>query len=73
MSVILKKIEDTPENFKICMQGNCSSCPSFCGKAGEGLFCARGPGKEHFEKKGCNCPECPVWINNGLSRMYYCT
>jgi hypothetical protein len=73
-SKTIKKIEvnNTEENYKICMQGNCDTCPSFCGQKGEGLFCARGPSKVTAEKKGCNCPECPIWINYGLSNMYYC-
>jgi hypothetical protein len=67
------KVKNTEENFKLCMSGNCSTCPSFSKKAGEGLFCARGASKVAVEKRGCNCPECPVWIENGLSGMYYCT
>jgi hypothetical protein len=66
-------VNDTPENFKTCMQGNCSTCPSFPKQPREGLYCARGPSKVAIEKKGCNCPECPVWMDNGLSSMYYCT
>jgi hypothetical protein len=65
-------VKDTQENFRICMQGNCSKCPSYPKKTGEGLYCASGPGKSAIEKRGCNCPECPVWINAGLSGMYYC-
>jgi hypothetical protein len=66
------KVEDIQENFDLCMQGNCSACPSYPGQPGEGLYCARGPSKFSIEKKGCNCPECPVWEKNGLSSMYYC-
>lgn len=66
------KVKDTKENFQICIQGNCSSCPSYPKESGEGLYCARGPSGQHLEKRGCNCPECPVWIDNGLSSMYYC-
>lgn len=69
----MKKIPDTQENLNICMKGNCSSCPTYSGKEGEGLFCARGPSQIEVEKKGCNCPECPVWLEKGLSRMYYCS
>lgn len=75
----MAKIEDTKENFEICMQGNCSTCPSYPkeSQAGlyctGGLYCARGPSKHAIEKRGCNCPECPVWIDSGLSGMYYCT
>ena len=69
----MAEVEDIKENFDICMQGNCSSCPSYLKKSGEGLYCARGPSKNPIVKKGCNCPECPVWINAELSGMYYCT
>jgi methylamine---glutamate N-methyltransferase subunit C len=65
-------VNDTPENFRICMQGNCSTCPSFPKEPREGLYCARGPSKAAIEKRGCNCPVCPVWMDNGLSGMYYC-
>ena len=68
----MTKVDDTPDNFNICMQGNCSSCPSYHKGMGEGLFCARGPSKMPIERRGCNCPECPVWKDNGLSSMYYC-
>ena len=70
----MAKVENTPENFKICMQGNCNNCPSYpkIEKEGEGLYCARGASTTTIEKRGCNCPECPVWVNNGLTGMYYC-
>ncbi|MEJ2648287.1 MAG: DUF2769 domain-containing protein [Sedimentisphaerales bacterium] len=68
----MAKVEDTQENFNICMDGNCATCPSFTGQPGEGLFCARGASKSSVKKRGCNCPECRVWMANGLSSMYYC-
>ena len=68
----MAKVEGTGENLDICMQGNCSTCPSYPRAPAEGLYCARGPSKLSIEKKGCNCPECPVWEKNGLSSMYYC-
>lgn len=68
----MSKVEDNKENYDICLLGNCATCPSYPKEAGEGLFCARGKSKAKIEKKGCNCPECPVWINSGLSGMYYC-
>ena len=68
----MPEVEDTPENFKICMQQNCSGCPSYPKGGGEGLYCARGPSSSEIEKKGCNCPECPLWTENGLAAMYYC-
>jgi len=68
----MAKVEDTRENFDICMQGNCSTCPSYPKQLKEGLYCARGTSELPIEKSGCNCPECPVWVDNGLSSMYYC-
>ncbi len=68
----MAKVKDTLENFKICMQVNCSSCPSFLKGKGEGLYCARGKNECEIERKGCDCPECSVWLESGLSGMYYC-
>lgn len=68
----MDKVENTRENFDVCMQGNCSTCPSYPGRPGEGLYCSIGPSKLAIEKKGCNCPDCPVWEKNGQSVMYYC-
>jgi hypothetical protein len=70
---VMSKVDDNKENFDICMQGNCSTCPSYSKESGEALFCARGKSKTEVNKKGCNCPECPVWINYGLSGTYYCS
>lgn len=69
----MPEVEDTPENFKICMQQYCSICPSHPNGRREGLYCARGPSSSEIKKKGCNCPECSLWIGNGLTGMYYCT
>jgi len=67
-----KMAEDTQENYDICMNGNCEACPSYPGDGVEGLYCARRPSEDPVERKGCNCPECPVWIDGGLSQQYYC-
>ena len=64
-------VEDNAENLSICLD-NCGSCPSYPGDREEALYCARGPSSQQVDKKGCNCPECPLWINCGLSAMYYC-
>lgn len=50
----MAKVKDTLENFKICMQVNCSSCPSFPKGKGEGLYCARGKNECEIERKGCD-------------------
>ncbi len=69
----MAKVQDTQENFKICMQdGSCKNCPSYVGDGTEGLYCARGKSAHKIARKGCNCPECPVWINNQLRGMYFC-
>jgi hypothetical protein len=68
----MSKVKDTPENYETCMKGNCSACPSYPKGSGEGLYCTRGPGKSVVDRRGCSCPECPVWTENGLSGMYYC-
>ena len=49
-----------------------TACPSYPAESEEGLYCARGSSKVSIVKKGCNCPECPVWANYGLTGMYYC-
>jgi len=67
------KPKDNVENYEICMrQGNCNRCPSYPGEGMEGLYCARGKSENRVERKGCNCPECSVWINNQLRGMYFC-
>lgn len=67
----MARVEDTPENEKLCMP-YCGKCPSYPKGSKEWLYCARGPSKQPIGKKGCNCPECPVWVNAGLTGMYYC-
>ncbi len=69
----MAKVENTAENFAICMQdGSCKDCPSYAGGGNEGLYCARGKSTHEIAKKCCNCPECPVWMNNQLMGMYFC-
>jgi hypothetical protein len=38
----------------------------------EHLFCSRGKSTCDIEKKGCNCPTCPVWKEYGLNDFFYC-
>lgn len=69
----MAKVKDTPENFKICMNGNCSTCPSYPQDSSEGLFCARGKSSAKITYKGCDCPECQIWLDNDMTGMYYCS
>jgi len=70
----VRTVPDTEQNVAICKKF-CGTCPSHdqC-KADEFLFCSRGNSinSDDITQKGCNCPECEVWINYGLSSMYYC-
>lgn len=67
----MAEVEDTQEKFDICMQ-NCGTCPSYPAVEGEALYCARGASDQEVEREGCNCPDCPVWAEYGLTKTYYC-
>lgn len=68
------KVDKTEENIATC-KGHCGTCPTHetCGE-GEFLFCSVGDSfnSDTIQKQGCNCPECEVWMNYGLSSMYFC-
>jgi hypothetical protein len=69
----MSQVEDSPGNFRICMQeGNCGGCPSHPKGKNEGLYCVRGKSKSKVTRNGCSCPDCPLWLNTRLSGMYYC-
>lgn len=60
------------ENASKCV---CPKCPSFneCMKEkNEVLYCARGKTGCEVPKKGCLCGGCPVHLENGLDKWYYC-
>ncbi len=63
---------DKQHHFEMCINGNCSACPSYPKDSGEALFCVRGPSRHPMERRGCNCPECEFWSDCGMSQMYYC-
>jgi hypothetical protein len=64
--------EDTQENVEVCLKDNCGKCPSYPGVEGEALYCARGRSSGAVERKGCVCPDCPIWVACGLGRTFYC-
>jgi len=65
------KVEDTQENFKICLE-ICGNCPSYPKIAGEGLYCARGKSKIEIERQGCLCPGCKVYEKYDILGTYFC-
>ncbi|MHC4479836.1 MAG: DUF2769 domain-containing protein [Planctomycetota bacterium] len=68
----MPEVEDTEENFQICIRENCGTCPSYAGVEGEALYCARSRSKSAVQRVECRCPDCPVWVNYGLGRTFYC-
>jgi len=64
-------VSDTSENLNICKQ-YCGTCPSLPFSPNPYLFCARGCSSGNVEKKGCNCPGCPIYKNYRLGSLYFC-
>lgn len=60
----------TEHNLSTCI---CGECPTSYFSKGIGtLFCAIGISGVVPERRGCNCPECPVFHTCGLSKGYFC-
>lgn len=68
----MPEVEDTQENYKLCLNEQCGTCPSHPGLEGEALYCARGPSKGRVERVECLCPDCPIWVECGLGKTFYC-
>lgn len=72
-------VADTEKNIQICKK-NCGTCPTYQfnhlgGEPPELLFCSRGATekKQHeIKDEGCNCPSCPLFIENNLSSGWFC-
>ena len=55
----------------LCYKG---ACPTFRhNNLSKGLFCAIGKRQPLPEKKGCPCNSCLVWVECGLTGLYFCT
>ncbi|MGZ4883384.1 MAG: DUF2769 domain-containing protein [Halobacteriota archaeon] len=55
----------------LCYKG---ACPTFRhNNLSKGLFCALGKRQPLPEKKGCPCNSCLVWVECGLTGLYFCT
>ena len=52
----------------------CATCPSYVAGETKLGFCHALVGKSDkiTERKGCNCPTCPVYTMLGLKHGYYC-
>jgi hypothetical protein len=52
----------------------CATCPSYVEGETELGFCHPlvGKSKKITERKGCDCPECPIYKKMGMKRGYYC-
>jgi len=61
------KMKSMPKNM-IGMMGDISKKDHF-----EGLFCAFEKSNCITEKKGCVCATCPVYKENNLEKLYFCT
>ena len=68
----MAQVPDNDESFRVCVEENCGECPSFPGAEGEGLYCARGRSAGPIQRKQCICPDCPIWVECGLGRTFYC-
>ncbi|MBP1908091.1 DUF2769 domain-containing protein [Methanolobus bombayensis] len=61
------KIKAIPESAVNMLKGDIANAEHM-----EGLFCAFGKSKCIEEQKGCICPECDVYKENGLNNVYFC-
>jgi hypothetical protein len=70
--MVHSKVKDIKENFEKCVCNNCLSYVSCMSEKKEGLFCSKGKSNCQFEKQGCICLSCPVYVENKLNGIYYC-
>ena len=76
--IAVAKVDDNAENMAICRRF-CGTCPTFqenrlMDSPPNALFCARGKSErtEAIANRGCNCPDCDVFKNYGLSGGFFC-
>jgi hypothetical protein len=62
------KVPNTDDNLVQC---NCPNCPTYV-QGDKVLFCATGKSVRSLIKKGCRCPQCPLWPEYKLSSTYFC-
>lgn len=58
---------NTAELLKGAVKGDLSKTDHI-----EGVFCAFGKSNCITDEKGCACPECAVYKENKLTKVYYC-
>ena len=61
-----------PEVQEKCI---CKTCPTYVAEETVTSFCHPLVGKSEVitEERGCDCPKCPVYIENKMKNGYYCT
>ncbi len=67
-----RTVPNTDDNIKKCQ---CPEYPIYnkCMKENdEHLFCSKGISQCDFNKTGCVCPNCRVWIEYQLISLFYC-
>lgn len=69
------KIAVVPNNKENIGRCHCPKCPVYnkCMKEhNEHLFYSKGISECDFNKTGCDCPDCPIWIEYELISLFYC-
>lgn len=77
--IVMPNVADNEKNIELCKK-NCITCPThqynnLGGTPPELLFCSRGKSDKpihEIKDEGCNCPACPVFIENELSGGWFC-
>jgi hypothetical protein len=68
----MARIPDTKENMMMCICGECPSYDQCMKDKKEGFFCARGKSMCEMTRSGCVCGGCPLTVEFGLDKTYYC-
>lgn len=64
------RVPTTSENVMRCRC--CKTYPTFKHTLCGGFYCATGKSETTPEKKGCECPHCPIYLQYGLKHDYFC-
>jgi aldose sugar dehydrogenase len=64
----MDKVPYNEDNMTECI---CGECPSKI-QDGMGFYCAMGKSGMSVRRRGCVCPNCPIWLESGLHKGYHC-